>query len=170
MATMETMITKLYRPINLMIGEMETPWLYGVDFPLHHAEVHMLETIKANEGANVGELARLLGMTSGAISQITKKLLDKGLIETYKKPGNRKEVFSRLTNLGERVCEGHQKHHENMLSILRKFMSRLNEKEAQVIFDFLDTLSEGIENVIDQAGKLAAKAKRTQGSQAKSRR
>jgi DNA-binding MarR family transcriptional regulator len=66
----------------------------------------MLETIKVNEGANVGELARRLGMTSGAVSQVTKKLLEKDLIEAYKKPGNRKEVFSRLTTLGERVCEG----------------------------------------------------------------
>jgi DNA-binding MarR family transcriptional regulator len=163
---MEMLITKLYRPINLMIGEMETPWLYGVDFPLHHAEVHMLETIKVCEGANVGELARRLGMTSGAVSQITKKLLDKGLIEAYKKPGNRKEVFSRLTVLGEQVCEGHLKHHENMLAVLRKFMSRLDEKEAQVVFDFLDALSESIEEVIDQAGKLAAKANRTFALQA----
>jgi DNA-binding MarR family transcriptional regulator len=155
---METLITKLYRPVNLMIGEMETPWLYGVDFPLHHAEVHMLETIKVNEGANVGELAQRLGMTSGAVSQVTRKLLDKGLIEAYKKPGNRKEVFSRPTALGEQVCEGHLKHHENMLAVLCEFMSRLNEKETQVIFDFLDALSESIEDEIDQAGKMAAKA------------
>jgi DNA-binding MarR family transcriptional regulator len=91
---MNTLIEKLYRAMNLVVKEMETPWLYEVDFPLHHAEVHLLEAIQAQEGANVGELARHLGMTSGAISQITKKLLDKGLIEAYKKPGNRKEVFS----------------------------------------------------------------------------
>jgi DNA-binding MarR family transcriptional regulator len=167
MKTTETLITKLYRPINLVIGEMETPWLYGVDFPLHHAEIHMLETIKVNEEANVGELARRLGMTSGAVSQITKKLLDKGLIEAYKKPGNRKEVFSRLTALGKQVCKGHQKHHANMIRVLQKFMTRLNEKETQIVFDFLDTISKGIEDVIDKAGKLAAKANRSSGSQAK---
>jgi DNA-binding MarR family transcriptional regulator len=155
---METLLEKLYRPMNLVIREMETPWLYGVDFPVHHAEINLLEIIKANEGANVGDLARHLGMTSGAVSQITKKLLDKGLIEAYKKPGNRKEVFSRLTALGEKVRAGHQRHHENMNALLREFMSRLNEKEAQIIFDFLDVLSKGIEDVIDQAGKLAAKA------------
>jgi DNA-binding MarR family transcriptional regulator len=150
---METMIEKLYRTTNLIIQEMETSWLYGVDFPLHHAEVHLLEAIKSQEGANVGELARYLVMTSGAISQVTKKLLDKGLIEAYKKPGNRKEVFSRLTSLGERVCEGHQKHHENMVSALHEFMTRLNKKETQVVLDFLDAVSQGIENVIEEAGK-----------------
>ncbi|MDR2049934.1 MAG: hypothetical protein LBP69_10825, partial [Treponema sp.] len=71
MVTMEMLTGKVYRLINLAIREIETPWFYGVDFPLHHAEVHLLETIKANEGANVGELARHLGMTSGAISQVT---------------------------------------------------------------------------------------------------
>jgi DNA-binding MarR family transcriptional regulator len=167
METMETLIEKLYRPINLLIGEMETPWLYGVDFPLHHAEVHLLETIKAAEGANVRELARRLGMTSGAISQVTKKLLEKGLIEAYKKPGNRKEVFSRLTALGEQVCEGHQKHHANMVCVLRKFMTRLNKKEMRVVFGFLDAMSQGIEDVIAKAGKVAAKANRNFGSQAK---
>jgi DNA-binding MarR family transcriptional regulator len=160
MTNMETLIAKLYRPINLVIGEMETPWLYGVDFPLHHAEVYLLETIKAAEGANVGELARRLGMTSGAISQVTKKLLEKGLIEAYKKPGNRKEVFSRLTALGEQVCEGHQKHHAHMVRVLRKFMTRLNKKETQIVFDFLDAMSEGIEDVIAKAGKLSAAAKK----------
>jgi DNA-binding MarR family transcriptional regulator len=109
MENTQILMEKLYRTMNLIIREMETPWRYGVNFPLYHAEVHLLETIKAQEGANVGELSRHLGMTSGAVSQVTKKLLSKGLIETYKKPGNRKEVFSRLTALGEVVCQGHQK-------------------------------------------------------------
>jgi DNA-binding MarR family transcriptional regulator len=148
---METLIEKLYRAMNLTIKEMETPWLYGVDFPLHHAEVHLLEAIKAREGTNVGELAQYLGMTSGAVSQVAKKLLDKGLIEAYKKPGNRKEVFSRLTILGERVCEGHQQHHENMVGVLHEFMNRLNQKQTQMVFDFLDAVSQGIEREIEKA-------------------
>jgi DNA-binding MarR family transcriptional regulator len=150
---MNTLLEELYRAMNLVIKEMETPWFYGVDFPLHHAEAHLLEAIKAQEGANVGELAQHLGMTSGAVSQVTKKLLDKGLIEAYKKPGNRREVFSRLTSLGERVCEGHQKHHENMVSVLHEFMNRLDKKETQAVFDFLDAVSRGIENVVDKADK-----------------
>jgi DNA-binding MarR family transcriptional regulator len=150
---MKTLIDKLYRTMNCIMEEMETPWLYGVDFPLWHSEVHLLEAIKTREGANVGELAQHLGMTSGAISQVTRKLLDKSLIEAYRKPGNRKEVFSRLTPLGEKVCEGHTKHHENMVSVLRQFMSRLDEKETQVIFDFLDAASRGIENEIAKLRK-----------------
>jgi DNA-binding MarR family transcriptional regulator len=153
MVNINISIEKLYRAVNLVVKEMETPWLYGVDFPLHHAEVHLLETIKAQEGANVSELARHLCMTSGAVSQVTKKLLDKGLIEAYRKPGNRKEVFSRLTALGGRVCEGHQKHHENMFAILREFMDRLNENETSAVYAFLDAVSRGVEETIEKAEK-----------------
>jgi DNA-binding MarR family transcriptional regulator len=153
MKNIDVLIEKLYRTTNLVIKEMETPWLYGVDFPLHHAEVHLLEAIKALEGANVSALARYLGMTSGAVSQVTKKLLDKGLIEAYRKPDNRKEVFSRLTALGERICEGHQKHHENMVTILREFMDRLDENETSAVYGFLDAVSRGIEEMIEKAEK-----------------
>jgi DNA-binding MarR family transcriptional regulator len=153
MKDVDVLIEKLYRTMNLVVKEMETPWLYGVDFPLHHAEVHLLEAIKAREGANVSGLARYLGMTSGAVSQVTKKLLDKGLIEAYRKPGNRKEVFSRLTDLGERVCEGHQKHHENMVAVLRTFVGRIGENETSAVYDFLDAVSRSIEETIEKAEK-----------------
>ncbi|MDR2006605.1 MAG: MarR family transcriptional regulator [Acidaminococcales bacterium] len=155
MENIKILTAKFYKMANLVTQEMETSWLYGVDFPLHHAQVHLLETIKSQEGVNVSELARHLGMTSGAVSQVTKKLLDKGLIETYKKPGNRKEVFSRLTALGEMVCRGHQRHHENMLSALREFMNRLNVNETQVVLDFLDAVNAGIEKVFDNAKNTA---------------
>jgi DNA-binding MarR family transcriptional regulator len=135
--------------MNLVIKAMETPWLYEVDFPLHHAEVHLLETIKTREGANVSELPWHLGITSGAVSQVTKKLLDKGLIEAYRKPGNRKDFH--LTALGERVCEGHQKHHKNMVAVLREFTDRLGENETLAVYGFLDALSQGIEQMIEQA-------------------
>jgi DNA-binding MarR family transcriptional regulator len=153
MKNMEILIETLYRTTNLVTKEMETPWLYGVDFPLHHAEVHLLEAIKTREGANVSELARYLCMTSGAVSQVTKKLLDKGLIEAYRKTGNRKEVFSRLTALGERICEGHQRHHENMVAVLREFMDRLDEHETSAVYGFLDAVSRGIEEMIEHAEK-----------------
>ena len=35
-------------------------------------------------------------MTRGAISKITKKLIKKGIIESYQKPDNKKEIYFRL--------------------------------------------------------------------------
>ncbi|MEC0167079.1 MarR family transcriptional regulator [Paenibacillus graminis] len=135
---------------NLLIQEMQTPWSYGVNFLLSHSEIHLLEAIKSKEGANVSELAAYLEITSGAVSQGTKKLLDKDLIESYKKNGNRKEVFFRLTPLGERICEGHQKHHECMWEVWREFMAGLDQKETQLVSDFLEMVTQGITQMIAQ--------------------
>jgi DNA-binding MarR family transcriptional regulator len=151
----KVLIDKLYRPMSLVIRETETPWLYGVGFPLHHAEVHLLEAIKAHEGANVSELARHLGMTSGAISQSTKKLIDKGLIESYRKDGNRKEVFSRLTELGEKVHQGHQAHHESMIDAIREFVAGLDRKEIQAVFGFLDAVGKDVARMLDKEERRA---------------
>lgn len=150
MENTEFLVEKFYHMANLLLQEMQTPWFYGVDFPLSHSEIHLLEAIKSQQGANVSRLAMHLEMTSGAVSQGTKRLLDKGLIETYKRKGNRKEVFSRLTPLGERICAGHQKHHECMWDVWRDFMAGLNQNETQLISDFLEMVTQGIEQMIAQ--------------------
>jgi hypothetical protein len=38
-----------------------------------------------------------------------------------------------------------------MVSALHEFMTRLNGKETQVVFDFLDAVNQGIENTITKA-------------------
>lgn len=149
----ELLVGKFNQMAILLLQEVQMPWFYGEDFRLSHSEIHLLEAIKSQEGANVSELAAYLEMTSGAVSQGTKKLLDNKLIESYKKTGNRKEVFSRLTPLGERICEGHQKHHECMWEVWRKFMTGLNQKETQLIFDFLEMVTQGIAQMIAQGDR-----------------
>jgi DNA-binding MarR family transcriptional regulator len=74
----------------------------GVGFPLYHSEVHLLDAIHLHEGENEQELAKRLGITKGAAAQVAKKLIGKALIESYQLSGNKKEVYSRLTELGER--------------------------------------------------------------------
>ncbi|QQZ59790.1 MarR family transcriptional regulator [Paenibacillus sonchi] len=87
---------KFYQMANLLLQEIQTPWSYGVDFLLSHSEIHLLEAVKSQEGANVSELAAYSEMTSGAVSQGTKKLLDKELIESYKKRVTARKFFPGL--------------------------------------------------------------------------
>jgi DNA-binding MarR family transcriptional regulator len=44
-------------------------------------------------------------MTRGAISKITKKLMQKGIIESYQKPKTRKKSISGLWNNGKRFIK-----------------------------------------------------------------
>ena len=51
-------------------------------------------------------------MTRGAISKITKKLIKKGVIESYQKSDNKKEIYFRLTKSGKAVYEIHENLHK----------------------------------------------------------
>ena len=71
------------------------------------SEIHCIEYIERNEDSNVTKLAESFYVTRGAISKLTKKLIKKGLIESYQKPDNQKEIYFRLTSQGKAINKVH---------------------------------------------------------------
>ncbi|EFK05222.1 transcriptional regulator, MarR family [delta proteobacterium NaphS2] len=59
------------------------PQDYGIGEVLHPSEIHTIEMIGKNPGINVTGLAGRLGVTKGAVSQLIKKLENKGLVSKY---------------------------------------------------------------------------------------
>ncbi|MDR1322398.1 MAG: MarR family transcriptional regulator [Gracilibacteraceae bacterium] len=137
---------KLNKTVTVLNAEKKEARDYGIGFPLYHSEVHLLDTIHLHEGNNGQELAKRLGITKGAVAQIAKKLIDKALIESYQLPGNKKEVYFRLTELGERAVAGHKRHHERMSAGVIEYIDKLGEKDIQTILRFLDTMMNGVTN------------------------
>ncbi|MBC6498231.1 MarR family transcriptional regulator [Weissella confusa] len=65
-----------------------------------HPEVETLEFIANHpDDANVTKLAEYSDMTRGAITKITNKMIEKGLVTDYKKPENKKERYFTLTDM-----------------------------------------------------------------------
>ena len=85
------------------------PMKHSAKHDLYHSERHMLDRIADNPHLNVSDLAKHAGVTKGAISQIVKKLEDKGIVARFKKGSSDKEVFVELTALGKRVSEERKK-------------------------------------------------------------
>ncbi|MFP3043624.1 MarR family transcriptional regulator [Treponema primitia] len=141
---MDELIEKVYKAVNVMSGEIKTAWDYGVGFPLYHSEVHLLEAINLHRGANAGELARRLGISNAAVSQVAKKLVKKALAETYRAEDNQKEVFFRLTDLGKKACAGHKKHHTKMYAGFIDDYKTFTKKDLEAISKFLDSMIESM--------------------------
>ena len=78
------------------------------------SEVHCIEAIQELNEPNVRRLTEALFMTRGAVSKLTKRLEQRGLIESYKNPDNKKEVYFRLT-------EAVQKSIKYMKTYIRNF-------------------------------------------------
>ncbi len=69
------------------------------------SEVHCIEYIENNADSNVTQLAEAFYVTRGAISRMTKKLIQKGLIESYQKSENKKKFILGLLNKGKKFIK-----------------------------------------------------------------
>jgi DNA-binding MarR family transcriptional regulator len=134
---------KINKAVTVLGREKKVARDYGIGFLLNHAEVHLLDTISQHQGENTSQLALRNGITKGAIAQITKKLLEKGLITAFQAPENRKEVYFELTKLGQKAVSGHDRHHRRLNAGLSKYFETLSNKDMQTISTFLDKIIEG---------------------------
>ncbi|MDR1147103.1 MAG: MarR family transcriptional regulator [Spirochaetaceae bacterium] len=134
---------KTNKAVSILNNEQKVARDYGIGFLLNHAEVHLLGIINEHPDENTSQLAARLGITKGAIAQITKKLLEKGLMTSFHPPENKKEVYFEMTKLGKKAVSGHNRHHQRLNSGLMKYFETLSDKDMQTILTFLDNIIEG---------------------------
>nr|WP_242704524.1 MarR family transcriptional regulator [Enterococcus sp. 665A] len=106
------------------------------------SEVHCVEFIGNHPLSNVTQLAEGMYMTRGAISKLTKKMVKKGLIESYQKPDNKKEIYFDLTEQGKRVFQIHEALHNEFQNRDKVVFDQLTEEQFTGILRFIDSYNE----------------------------
>ncbi|ASS65912.1 MULTISPECIES: MarR family transcriptional regulator [unclassified Paenibacillus] len=101
-------------------------------------EVHCIEFIEKNDDSNVTKLAESFYMTRGAISKLTKKLLKRGLIESYRKPDNKKEIYFRLTEQGKVIFNIHEDLHKEFQERDKAVFEQVTEEQLDSMIRFVD--------------------------------
>jgi DNA-binding MarR family transcriptional regulator len=122
---------------------------YGTEQPLYEAEIHMIKSIKENEGIHVTGLADMLGVTKGAVSQIIMKLDHKGMIVKDSDPRNLSRLMLRLTSKGETAYS----HHENLHQEFDRLFNAALENATEENKDFLKSFLNALDAQIDTFGK-----------------
>ena len=103
------------------------------------SEVHCIEYIEKNIDSNVARLAESFYMTTGAISKLTKKLIKKGVIESYQKPDNKKEIYFRLTTQGKKVYKIHEELHKEFQERDKPVFEQASEEQLDSMLRFMET-------------------------------
>ncbi|KAF6637482.1 MarR family transcriptional regulator [Paenibacillus sp. EKM208P] len=116
------------------------------------SEVHCIEYIERNIDSNVTKLAESLYMTTGAISKITKKLIKKGIIESYQKPDNKKEIYFRLTEEGKVIYKIHEKLHKEFQERDKVVFEQVTEEQFDSMISFLEKYSRHLDAEIKKQG------------------
>ncbi|WP_319522440.1 MarR family transcriptional regulator [uncultured Desulfosarcina sp.] len=147
---MEKRIIKLSRMLlrvfNKFAQNEKKPRRFGVDELLHPSEIHMVMLIGDNPGGHGAELARIAGVTRGAVSQIIAKLEKKGIVEKIDDPENGLKKVPILTNKGKVAYYAHEQYHEEMDKGLYDYVARLTDEQVAVIENFL----RGLEKMADR--------------------
>lgn len=113
-----------------------------------YSETHCIDYIGRLNLPNVTRIAEHMGMTRGAISKMTRKLLDKGLIEKYTVDTNKKEIYFRLTEHGQELFDEHAKRHERWEKRDMQFLSRYTKEEVVMINKFMEEFNAYLEGEI----------------------
>lgn len=113
-----------------------------------YSETHCIDYIGRLNLPNVTKIAEHMGMTRGAISKMTRKLLEKGLIEKYTVDTNKKEIYFRLTEHGQELFDEHAKRHERWEKRDMQFLSRYTKEEVVMINKFMEEFNAYLEGEI----------------------
>lgn len=114
-----------------------------------YSEIHTIEAIEDLQEANVTNISKYLKITKGAVSKITKRLVSKDLIESFKITNNKQKVFFKLTDKGRIIYEKHKKGHDLWLKRDSEFFSQFNQEEIDIICDFMVKYNQYLDNKID---------------------
>ncbi|PFV70983.1 MarR family transcriptional regulator [Bacillus sp. AFS059628] len=116
------------------------------------SEVHCIEYIENNADSNVTQLAEAFYVTRGAISRMTKKLINKGLIESYQKSENKKEIYFRLTARGKEIYKIHEELHNEFQERDKAVFEQVTEAEFNSIISFVEKYSRHLDAEIKKQG------------------
>ncbi|KEI77735.1 MarR family transcriptional regulator [Clostridium botulinum A2 117] len=116
------------------------------------SEVHCIEYIGGNEDSNVTLLAESFYMTRSAISKLTKKLIQKGLIESYRKPDNKKEIYFRLTGQGNDIYKVHGELHKEYRERDKALFDQITEEQYDSMLSFTEKYNKHLDAEIKKLG------------------
>ncbi len=116
------------------------------------SEVHCIEYIENNADSNVTQLAEAFYVTRGAISRMTKKLIQKGLVESYQKSENKKEIYFRLTEEGKEIYKIHENLHKEFQERDKAVFEQVTEEEFNSIISFVEKYSRHLDAEIKKQG------------------
>lgn len=120
----EEMLALFHELTEKVASAESTPKEFGTGMVLHRSETHTLQAIGRAGQTNVVGLARDLGITKGAISQMIGRLERKGLVSKGVAPGDRRGVTLELTKLGRRAYAAHETFHAEMHAAVQEHLGK----------------------------------------------
>ena len=152
-ASIDGLFEKFVGLVRLYEELESTPRRYGTDELLSSSEIHLIERIGDNfESLSVTDLAGLLGVTKGAVSQQLKKLANKELTVKEEDPRNLSRSIVRLTSKGKAAYFSHKHWHEKMDGGYKAYFMGLDQDKIRFLYEFMARAEDFMTRAINAKG------------------
>ena len=105
-----------------------------------NTEMHIVKIIKEHDEIHVTGIARILGVTKGAVSQVLGRLEKKGVVVKERDDKNMSRLVLKLTPKGERLYESHEAFHEEINETIKETLENSTEENRIFLKNFLDAV------------------------------
>ena len=111
------------------------------------------------ENQKMSDIAKRLGITKSALSQIAKKLEEKGWLEKYRCNNNKKEIFLKVTPQGKNVYITYSKAmHEFFFKDIFDISKQIPKKYSDIFIKMFDIMADKlINNLFKEEEKIYTK-------------
>ena len=130
------------RIIHKYIQYEKKPQVYCKDIILTQPEIHTIAIVGDSEG-----LAKVRGITKGAVSQMVNRLVDRDLMEKRVSPDSDAAVCLYLTKKGKAARNDHRKMHENMGTMYEAMLDQIPESTLDSMRQFLEAFDKALDDL-----------------------
>ena len=110
----------------------------------------LIEAVGKVHGANITQLAEILDITKGGVSQMVNKLVEKKLIRKVKELGNKRDVLLILTTLGKDIFEKHEFFHQHIFECFAAEVAQVDNDVLEKVDAFMEKTEKGMQCFINE--------------------
>lgn len=104
---------------------------------LYASEIHLMKTVDYNPDVNASGIAKLLGVTKGAVSQTVSRLVRKGVIVKERDSSCNNELKLSLTSYGKGALTAFHIQNGSQWRDFINYLESLPNQEYQIVIGFL---------------------------------
>ncbi|MCT2920242.1 MarR family transcriptional regulator [Lactococcus lactis] len=128
-----TLVENFFKVNNKITQIQKIPLSFPNGIKLSTNALHLIEVIGKHPDSNITELAQILGVTKGAVSQQIPRLEKQGLIKKKKFDSNKKEILLSLTKEGDEIFVFHDNMHLKLYKDIQKDLEKLTSIDLDLI-------------------------------------
>jgi DNA-binding MarR family transcriptional regulator len=142
---LQTLIDLFLKILHLYSIIGRKPKDYGTGDLLFFTEIHTITMVGKNKEINMTQLADMMGVTKGAISQTIRKLVIKKFI-TKSNTNNKKEINLKLSDKGQIVYKGQESFQKELFTFAGTLYEKARPEDRELVKRLFLAISENMQS------------------------